>query len=167
MFCCYLFWGLFRVLFVWVFSPLGYDKFNHFLADSLHQETGSLPWQCLGMEALFDFVVDGKAFVLKLNFWWSSLMHDAHPADPDVSVNQVAVPREHLGQRGPGSLVSTQEHCISMWTFAFCLENAFCCHNRVTAKIFFLSTFYNVQKRKKGSKKTYIRITLSTFLLKL
>lgn len=24
-------------------SPLGYDKFNHFLADSLHQETGALP----------------------------------------------------------------------------------------------------------------------------
>lgn len=117
---------------------------------------------------LFFFFVDTKAFVLKLNFWWSSLMHDAHPADPEcISKSSGCSKREHLGQRGPGSLVSTQEHCSSMWHFAFCLGNAFSCHNWVTAKIFFLFIFYNVQKRKKGSIKMYIRIILSTFLLKL
>lgn len=47
-------------------------------------------------------------------------MHDAPPADPEcISKSNGCSKMEHLGQRAPGTLESTQEHCISMWDFAF------------------------------------------------
>lgn len=42
-------------------------------------------------------------------------MHDAHPADPECTGEPGGCSQqEYLGQRGPGTLESAEEHCIPM-----------------------------------------------------